>query len=101
MDLAPAQKHKLQAKNNEVIQAFDRARQKMYKCYERAKDSLHDLDKGITYDEFYRWLDKATDARDAYLKDKLSRRFSAHIRYTRRSILCLSLGRILKLNKPI
>ena len=71
-ELAPALKHKLQAKNDEVIQAFDRARQKMYKRYERARNSLHDLDKGITYDEFYRWLDKATAARDAYLKDKIT-----------------------------
>ena len=71
-ELAPALKHKLQAKNDEVIQAFDRARQKMYKRYERAKDSPHDLEKGITYDEFYEWLDKATAARDAYLKDKIT-----------------------------
>ena len=71
-ELAPAQKHKLQAKNDEVIQAFDRARQKMYKRYERAKDSPHDLEKGITYDEFYAWLDRATAARDAYLKDKIT-----------------------------
>lgn len=55
-----------------MIQAFDRAKQKMYKRYERARNSLHDLKKGITYDEFYAWLDKATAARDAYLKDKIT-----------------------------
>ena len=71
-ELAPAQKHKLQAKNDEVIQAFDRAKQKMYKRYDRAKDSPHDLEKGITYDEFYEWLDRATAARYAYLKDRIS-----------------------------
>lgn len=71
-ELAPALKHKLYAENDAVIQAFDRARQKMYRRYERAKDSLHKLPKGITYDEFYVWLDKATAARDAYLNDKLS-----------------------------
>lgn len=71
-ELAPALKHKIHAENDAVIQAFDRARQKMYRRYERAKDSLHTLPKGITYDEFYIWLDKATAARDAYLNDKLS-----------------------------
>lgn len=71
-ELAPALKHKLHAENDAVIQAFDRARQKMYQRYERAKDSLHTLPKGITYDEFYVWLDNATDARDAYLKGDIS-----------------------------
>lgn len=71
-ELAPAQKHKLLAESDEVIQAFDRARQKMYKRYERARNSLHELEKGITYDEFYRCLDRVTAARDAYLKDKIS-----------------------------
>ena len=71
-ELAPALKHKLHAQNNEVIQAFDRAKQRMYRRYERAKDSPRTLLKGITYDEFYVWLDKATAARDAYLKGDLS-----------------------------
>lgn len=71
-ELAPALKHKLHAENDDVVQTFDRARQKMYRRYERAKDSLHKLPKGITYDEFYVWLDNATAARDAYLNDKLS-----------------------------
>ena len=71
-ELAPALKHRLHAENDGVIQAFDRARQKMYRRYERAKESLHKLPKGITYDEFYDWFDKATVARDAYLHDERS-----------------------------
>lgn len=71
-ELAPALKHKIQAESDAVIQAFDRAKQKMYKRYERAKDSLHKLPKGITYNEFYVWLDRATVARDAYLRSELS-----------------------------
>ena len=71
-ELAPALKHRLHAENDVVIQDFDRAKQKMYRRYERAKESLHKLPKGITYDEFYVWLDKATATRDAHLNDKLS-----------------------------
>ncbi|MCH5192117.1 MAG: hypothetical protein J1F23_08150 [Oscillospiraceae bacterium] len=70
-ELAPVLKHKIHAENDVVIQAFDRTKHKMYRRYERAKDSLHKLPKGITYDKFYVWLDKATAARDAYLNDNL------------------------------
>ena len=37
-DLAPGLKHKLQAQNKKVVEEFDRAKQKMYKRYERALD---------------------------------------------------------------
>ena len=36
--LGPRLKHKLLAKNKTVVEAFDRARQRMYKRYERARD---------------------------------------------------------------
>ena len=43
-NLAPGLKHKLQAQNKKVVEEFDRAKQKMYKRYERALDP----DKKVT-----------------------------------------------------
>ena len=72
-DLAPGLKHKLQAQNKKVVEEFDRAKQKMYKRYERALDPDKKVsEKDLSYAEYYEWLDQATQARDAYLAGKLS-----------------------------
>lgn len=70
--LAPALKHKRRAEKDTVIQAFDRAKQKMYKRYERAEDSTHKLPKGISYNEYYDWFSAAAKARDSYIAGQMS-----------------------------
>ena len=71
--LGPRLKHKLLAKNKTVVEAFDRARQRMYKRYERARDiNQKPSEKDLTYSEFYEWLDAATQARDQFLAGELS-----------------------------
>ena len=70
----PVLKHRLAAKQNEVIQAFDRAKRKMYKRYERATYvNQKPSEKDLSYAEYYEWLDKATQARDDYLAGRVSR----------------------------
>ena len=72
-NLAPGLKHKLQAQNKKVVEEFDRAKQKMYKRYERALDPDKKVtEKDLSYAEYYEWLDQATQARDAYLAGRLS-----------------------------
>ena len=69
----PILKHKLQAQNKKVVEEFDRAKQKMYKRYERATDpNKKASEKDLTYEEYYAWLEKATQARDDYLAGKLT-----------------------------
>ena len=66
-------KHKLQAQNKKVVEEFDRAKQRMYKRYERALDPNKKASKrDLGYAEYYEWLENATEARDAYLAGKLS-----------------------------
>ena len=72
-DLGPALKHKLQAQNKKVVEEFDRAKQRMYKRYERALDPNKKASKrDLSYAEYYEWLENAAEARDAYLAGKLS-----------------------------
>lgn len=69
----PILKHKLQAQNKKAVEEFDRAKQKMYKRYERATDpNKKASEKDLNYQEYYEWLDKATKARGDYLAGKLS-----------------------------
>ena len=71
--LAPALKHKLQAQSKQVVEEFDRAKQRMYKRQERAADpNIKASEKDLTYAEYYEWLESATQARDDYLAGKLS-----------------------------
>ena len=64
---------KLQAQNKKVVEEFDRAKQRMYKRYERALDPNKKASKrDLSYAEYYEWLENATEARDAYLAGKLS-----------------------------
>lgn len=71
--MGPILKHKLQAKNKKVVEEFDRAKQRMYKRYERATAvNKKPSDKDLTYAEYYEWLEDATAARDDYLAGKIS-----------------------------
>ena len=71
-DLAPALKHRREADRNDVIRAYDRANQRMYKRYEREADADHHLPKGIRYSDYYDWRDKAAAARDAFLNGAIT-----------------------------
>ena len=44
----------------------------MHKRYQRTLDGKSSTDKDLTYNEYYKWLDKATQARDDYLADLIS-----------------------------
>ena len=71
-ELGPRLKHKLEVKNKRVIEEFDRARQRMYKRYERARDlNQKPSEKDLTYSELYEWLDRATRARDLFLAGEM------------------------------
>ena len=53
--------------------AKDRAKQRMYKRYDRALDPNKKASKiDLSYGEYYEWLEAATKARDAYLAGKIS-----------------------------
>lgn len=69
----PVLKHKLAAQRNEVIEAFDRAKRKMYKRYERAAYQVNQKSskKDLSYAEYYQWLNRATKARDDYLAGRI------------------------------
>ena len=70
--IAPALKHKRDAARNSVIETFDRTKKKMYKRFERADYSPHLLAHGLTPTQYYSWLNRAEQARDNYLADKIS-----------------------------
>ncbi len=71
--LAPALKHKLDASRKKVIEEFDWAKQRMYKRYERTETfGEKPANKNLSYNEYYQWLKRATDARDRYLAGTLS-----------------------------
>ena len=71
-ELAPSMKHKKMVLTDKVVEAFDRAKRKMYRRYERNDGKIYMSPKGITYDDFYVWNDTATEARDKYLKGELT-----------------------------
>ena len=71
-DLGPRLKHKYDAGRDKVIEEFDRARQRMYKRYERTRDFNQTTDKSLTSAELYDWTAQATEARDQYLAGELS-----------------------------
>lgn len=70
--IAPALKHKRDAARDLVIETFDRTKRKMYKRFERADYSSHLLAHGLTPTQYYDWLSKAEQARNAYLAGKIS-----------------------------
>ncbi len=70
--IGPSQKHLDIARKNAVIEAFDRTKKKMYKRCERARDSLHETEKGLTLSEYFQWLDRAERTRSEFLKGEIS-----------------------------
>ena len=44
----------------------------MYKRCERARDSLHETEKGLTLSEYFQWLDRAERLRAEFLKGEIS-----------------------------
>lgn len=71
----PVLKHKLDVKSSNVLKAFDRAKRKMYKRYERAEYGINQKpsEKDLSYVKYYQWLDRATKARDDYLDEKIKK----------------------------
>lgn len=71
----PVLKHRKAVGDNEVVEAFDRTKRKMYKRYERAEYGINQKpsEKNLSYAEYYQWLDRATMARDDYLAEKISK----------------------------
>ncbi len=68
----PILKHRLEARDT-VIGAFDRANRRMYKRYERTADGKQKpTEKDLSYEEYYVWHDRAVQARDDYLDEKIS-----------------------------
>lgn len=70
--VGPAQKHLDAAKENAVIEAFDRNKKKMYKRYERTMNLLHETEKGLTLSGYFQWLDKAERAKSGFLNGEIS-----------------------------
>ena len=69
----PVLKHRQKAAQIRVVEEFDRAKQRMYKRYERAEFiNKEPSEKDLSYGEYYQWLDRAAKARDDYLAGKLS-----------------------------
>ena len=57
----PILKHQFAAGQSKVIEEFDRARQKMYKRYERTRDVLRTkTDKSLTPAQLWYWIESAT-----------------------------------------
>lgn len=71
-EIAPVIKRKIAVDTDPVLKAFERTKQKMYKRYERAADSLKKLSKGISIEEYWHWSEAASAARDKYLKGELT-----------------------------
>lgn len=70
--IAPALKHKRDAALDSVIETFDRTKKKMYKRFERANYFSNSSANKLTLTQYYSWLDKAEQARNEYLADKIS-----------------------------
>lgn len=71
-DLAPHLKHKRAAGNETVIREFDRAKQRMYRRYERTDGIKAESGKDLTYSRYYAWLDAAAEARDQFLRGAIT-----------------------------
>ena len=70
--VAPGMKHQIEAMKQTVIDEFDRAKRRMYKRYSRALDEKTPSEKDLTLSEYYEWLNRATAARDQFVKGNLS-----------------------------
>lgn len=55
----PVFKHRQKAAQIRVVEEFDRAKQRMYKRYERAEFiNKEPSEKDLSYGEYYQWLDR-------------------------------------------
>ena len=70
--LAPHLKRRINAKSDEVLKTFERTKQKMYKRYERANDSLEPLAHGLSWNEYEQWQKNAREAKDKYVLGKIT-----------------------------
>lgn len=70
-DVAPKAMQKYLAKNDEIIKAYDKAKNKMYKRLQRT-ETFGETEKSISYDEYADWLFKAQQAKKDYRNGKLS-----------------------------
>lgn len=69
----PVLKHRLDTLGSRVIAEYDRAKRRMYKRYERASGKTEKTTgKDLSYEEYYDWLERATEARDGFLRGKVS-----------------------------
>lgn len=71
-EIAPRMKHKALASTECVIREYDRAKQRMYKRYERTLDGKKPSGKDLSYQDYITWLDTATAARDQFLAGELT-----------------------------
>lgn len=71
-EIAPRIKHKALASTECVIREYDRAKQRMYKRYERTLDGKKPSEKDLSYRDYIIWLDTATVARDKFLAGELT-----------------------------
>lgn len=71
-EMAPYLKHKKTAENIKVIKEFDRAKQRMYRRYERTDGIKAYSPIDLSFGEYYDWLDEATEARDQFLRGEIS-----------------------------
>ena len=70
--IAPHLKRRINAKSDEVLKTFERTKQKMYKRYERANDSLEPLAHGLSWNEYEQWQKSAREAKDKYVLGEIT-----------------------------
>lgn len=70
-DVAPKAMQKYLAKNDEIIKAYDKTKNKMYKRLQRT-ETFGETEKSINYEEYSDWLFKAQQAKKDYRDGKLS-----------------------------
>lgn len=59
--------------NDRILEEFERVKKRMYKRFERAKDKpQHTTEKDLSFSAYYDWLERATEARDRYLRGEIS-----------------------------
>lgn len=70
--IAPHLKRRINAMSDEVLKTFERTKQKMYKRYERANDSLEPLAHGLSWNEYEQWQKSAREAKDKYVLGEIT-----------------------------
>ena len=71
--LGPRIKHEIEVDKHNVVEEFDRAKQRMYKRYERSVFyNQEPTEKSLMQTEYSKWLEQATQARDMYLAGEMS-----------------------------